>query len=84
MELATVNKESDRNPQRLWTGHSRAAVSQVLARRIARGQDMSIEGTVIELWDPSDAAIAQVGLIADDTGKIKFTALTASQPAIVQ
>jgi hypothetical protein len=32
--------------------------------------EVSVEGGVIELWDPADPAIAQVGLIADDTGKI--------------
>jgi hypothetical protein len=116
MELAQVNQEADRIAQRLRTDHSRAAVSRVLARRVARGQDIteavfdtmdalktapgaicpiedvpdvptdevSIEGTVIELWAPSDPAIAQVGLIADDTDKIKWTSWKASEPAFVQ
>ncbi|MFB9813565.1 DNA-binding protein [Haloarcula sebkhae] len=116
MELAKVNQEADRMAQRLRTGHSRAAVSRALAKRVARGQDIteavfdamdalkaapgaicpiedvpdvqtdevSIEGTVIELWAPSDPSIAQVGLIADDTGKIKWTSWKASEPAFVQ
>ncbi|GAA0215913.1 hypothetical protein [Halobaculum roseum] len=116
MELATENEEADRIAQRLRTDHSRAAVSRVLARRVARGQDIteavfatmdelkaapgpicpiedvpdvptdevSIEGEVITLWDASNSKIAQVGLIADDTGKIKFISRRRSEPACVQ
>jgi len=35
--------------------------------------DVSVEGEIVELWEPSSHAIQQVGLIADQTGKIKFT-----------
>jgi len=35
--------------------------------------EVSVEGEVITLWRSSSSAISQVGLIADDTGKIKFT-----------
>ncbi|SEA27463.1 hypothetical protein SAMN04488065_2574 [Haloplanus vescus] len=116
MELAKVNQEADRMAQRLRTGHSRAAVSRALAKRVAKGQDIteavfdtmdalkaapgaicpiedvpdvqtdevSIEGEIVKLWPPSDSAIAQVGLIADDTGKIKFTSWTASEPKFVR
>ncbi|MCU4800250.1 DNA-binding protein [Halobacteria archaeon HArc-gm2] len=34
---------------------------------------VSVEGTIETLWEPSDSSIAQVGLIADDSGRIKFT-----------
>jgi hypothetical protein len=116
MELARVNREADRIAQQLRTDHSRAAVAQVLAKRVADGQDItnavfatmdelkatpgaicpiadvpevktdevSIEGTIETLWDPSDSAIAQVGLIADDTGRIKWTSWKASDPAFVR
>jgi hypothetical protein len=116
MELAKVNQEADRMAQRLRTGHSRAAVSRALAKRVAKGQDIteavfdtmdalkaapgaicpiedvpdvqtdevSIEGEVVQLWDASSPKIAQVGLVADDTGKIKFTSWKASEPAFVQ
>jgi len=46
--------------------------------------EVSIEGTIETLWDPSDPAIAQVGLIADDTGKIKWTSWVASEPKFVR
>jgi len=115
MELATVNQEADRIAQRLRTDHSRAAVSRVLARRVARGQDIteavfatmdelqvapgaicpiedvpdvptdevSVSGEIVTLWRPSSRAISQVGLIADDTGKIKVTIWEASdQPGV--
>ncbi|MFB6140858.1 MAG: DNA-binding protein, partial [Halosimplex sp.] len=116
MELAKVNQEADRIAQRLRTDHSRAAVSRVLARRVARGQDIteavfatmdelkaapgaicpiedvpdvptdevSIEGTIETLWEPSSPKIEQVGLIADDTDRIKFTSWVKSDPRIVR
>ncbi|GAA0261222.1 OB-fold nucleic acid binding domain-containing protein [Halobaculum roseum] len=35
--------------------------------------EVSIAGRVEELWDPSHPSIAQVGLVADDTGKTRVT-----------
>ncbi|MFC4990552.1 DNA-binding protein [Saliphagus infecundisoli] len=35
--------------------------------------EVDVEGEIIELWKPSKPSIQQVGLIADDTEKIKFT-----------
>jgi len=37
------------------------------------GDEVSIEGEVIELWAPSTPNVQQVGLIADDTAATKFT-----------
>jgi Skp family chaperone for outer membrane proteins len=116
MELAKVNQEADRMAQRLRTDHSRAAVSRALAKRVARGQDIteavfatldelkaapgaicpiedvpdvptdevSVEGTIQTLWEPSSPKIEQVGLIADDTDRIKFTSWVKSEPRIVR
>jgi ssDNA-binding replication factor A large subunit len=42
-------------------------------------QELSVEGTVRELWAPSHEAIAQVGLIEDDSGAVKFTSWTRSR-----
>ena len=42
-------------------------------------QEVSVEGTVRELWEPSHEAIAQVGLLEDDTGTVKFTSWTRSR-----
>lgn len=39
---------------------------------VDRGE-VSVAGTVSQLWEPSAANIAQVGLIEDETGRIKFT-----------
>ncbi|WP_136689114.1 DNA-binding protein [Halorhabdus amylolytica] len=45
--------------------------------------EVSIEGEIVTLWRPSSSAISQVGLIADETGKIKVTIWEASdQPGI--
>ncbi|MDS0296661.1 DNA-binding protein [Halogeometricum luteum] len=41
-------------------------------------KEVSIEGHVSVLWEPSSAAISQVGLIEDDSGKTKFTSWKAS------
>ncbi|PSP81234.1 DNA-binding protein [Halobacteriales archaeon QS_4_69_225] len=41
MELAEVNREADRMARRLRTDHSRAAVSRALAKRVAKGQDIT-------------------------------------------
>jgi ssDNA-binding replication factor A large subunit len=46
--------------------------------------EVDIEGTIQTLWEPSSPAIQQVGLIADETGKIKFTSWKKSDPKIVQ
>ncbi|MDL0126389.1 replication factor A [Halobacterium salinarum] len=42
-------------------------------------KEVSIEGTVTRLWKPSSAAISQVGLIEDESGKTKFTSWVASE-----
>lgn len=44
-------------------------------------QEVSIEGTVTQLWKPSHPRIAQVGLIEDTTGRVKFTTWKASDAA---
>jgi len=36
-------------------------------------REVSIEGEIEVLWEPTSAAIAQVGLIADETGETKVT-----------
>jgi len=48
------------------------------------GDEVTIEGEIIELWNPGSGAIEQVGLIADETSKIKFTSWVRSDPRIVQ
>ncbi|WP_251331466.1 DNA-binding protein [Haloplanus pelagicus] len=45
--------------------------------------EVTVEGTVSQLWDPSDTSISQVGLIEDDSGKIKFTIWEASRKTVV-
>lgn len=47
-------------------------------------QEVSISGTIDQLWDPSHPRIAQVGLIADDSGRTRFTSWRRSGPRIVQ
>jgi ssDNA-binding replication factor A large subunit len=65
----------------------RTATGQVIP--IADVQDVnrkevSIEGTVTQLWTPGSSKIQQVGLIEDDSGRIKFTVWRASQKTMVR
>ncbi|WP_254526005.1 OB-fold nucleic acid binding domain-containing protein [Natrinema caseinilyticum] len=41
-------------------------------------KEVSIEGTVTQLWEPSSPSIAQVGLIEDESGRTKLTSWKAS------
>ncbi|QOS13415.1 OB fold protein (plasmid) [Haloferax gibbonsii] len=55
-----------------------AAVSEVSRREV------SICGTVTQLWESSNSAIQQVGLIEDETGRTKFTVWTKSDQSVVR
>lgn len=46
--------------------------------------EVTVEGTVQTLWEPSSPNIQQVGLIADDSGKIKFTCWERSNQTVVR
>ncbi|GGL41001.1 DNA-binding protein [Halarchaeum grantii] len=46
--------------------------------------EVTVEGTVSELWDPSSPAIAQVGLIEDESGRTKFTIWERSNQPVVR
>ena len=50
---------------------------------IRRGE-VSVEGRVIELWEPSSPSIQQVGLLEDETGRTKFTIWTKSRQTKVR
>jgi hypothetical protein len=47
-------------------------------------EEVSIEGTVTQLWKPAHSSISQVGLIEDESGVTKFTAWTRSKVALVE
>lgn len=47
------------------------------------GDEVTIEGEIIDLWASDSPAIEQVGLLADATEKIKFTSWVKSDPRIV-
>jgi hypothetical protein len=46
--------------------------------------EVTVEGTITELWTPSSSNIQQVGLIEDESGKIKFTCWEKSQQTMVR
>ena len=47
-------------------------------------EEVSIKGRVVQLWDSSSPAIAQVGLIEDESGRTKFTVWKKSNAKWVQ
>ncbi|MFB6311167.1 MAG: DNA-binding protein [Salinirussus sp.] len=46
--------------------------------------EVSVEGEIVELWEPSSHAIQHVGLIADETLNIKFTVWKKSRQTKVR
>ncbi|GGL41641.1 DNA-binding protein [Halarchaeum grantii] len=50
---------------------------------VDRGE-VSVEGIVTQLWEPASAKIAQVGLLEDETGRIKFTSWVRSNAKHVE
>jgi ssDNA-binding replication factor A large subunit len=44
----------------------------------ANAREVDIRGKVIELWEPSNPKIAQVGLLEDESGRVKVTVWKAS------
>ncbi|GGM74208.1 DNA-binding protein [Halarchaeum rubridurum] len=46
--------------------------------------EVTVEGTIETLWEPSSSSIQQVGLIADESGKIKFTCWEKSGQTVVR
>jgi ssDNA-binding replication factor A large subunit len=46
-------------------------------------EEVSIEGRITTLWEPSSPAIQQVGLIEDNTGRTRFTAWKRSRVSMV-
>jgi ssDNA-binding replication factor A large subunit len=45
---------------------------------------VSVSGKVVQLWEPGHPAIQDVGLIADESGQIKFTIWTKSRCCAVK
>ena len=47
-------------------------------------QWVDLTGKVVELWEARSDAVAQVGLVGDETGTVKFTAWAKSDPPTLQ
>ncbi|WP_049985752.1 DNA-binding protein [Halobellus rufus] len=47
-------------------------------------REVSVDGTVTQLWEPSHPKIAQVGLLEDESGRVKFTVWKRSNAPIVR
>mgnify|MGYP000725355822 CR=1 FL=1 len=46
--------------------------------------EVTVSGTIETLWEPSSASIQQVGLLADESGRIKFTIWERSNQPVVR
>jgi hypothetical protein len=46
--------------------------------------EVSVEGAIQTLWGPNSPEIDRVGLIADETGRTKFTRWVKSDPLMVR
>jgi hypothetical protein len=46
--------------------------------------EVTVEGQITEIWAPSSPAIAQVGLIEDESGRTKFTIWERSNQPVVR
>jgi len=48
-----------------------------------KGSEVSVQGRVVTLWQPTHTSIAQVGLLEDESGRTKFTSWKKSgQPTV--
>jgi ssDNA-binding replication factor A large subunit len=67
-----IAKDYDVNKNALLTTNNNQSVTKI--ENIDEPDEwLSIEGEIVELWNNETESINQVGLIADDTGVIKFT-----------
>jgi type II secretory pathway component PulJ len=47
-------------------------------------EEVNVEGTITQLWTPSSPAIAQVGLLEEESGRVKITSWVKSDPPRVE
>ena len=59
-------------------------VIQISDIRAVRRPTVSVAGTVTQLWEPSHSKIAQVGLLEDESGRVKFTVWKRSDAPCVK
>ncbi|ELY49118.1 OB-fold tRNA/helicase-type nucleic acid binding-protein [Natronorubrum bangense JCM 10635] len=59
--------------------HEAGTIVPIVRLELIRRGEVSVEGRVIELWEPSSPSMQQVGLIEDETGRTKFTIWTKSR-----
>jgi replication factor A1 len=64
-------------------GKSSGSADQKKIAEIAPGEWVTIEGKIVALSAPASPAIAQSGIIADDTGGIRFVAWTKSNAPVM-
>jgi ssDNA-binding replication factor A large subunit len=64
-------------------GKSSGSADQKKIAEIAPGEWVTIEGKIVALSAPASPAIAQSGIIADDTGAIRFVAWTKSNAPVM-
>lgn len=65
-------KEHNIPKNQFYTGQSESPMMKVSELNVD-GKWVNIKGKVVQLWENTHESISQVGLIADETGTIKFT-----------
>src|SRR5699024_11269613 len=61
--------EADADPESVGGANEQREISSINTAE----EWIDITAKVVELWEPRSDSIAQVGLVGDETGRIKFT-----------
>ncbi len=72
--------EADMERDAMGSGNERVQVEDVDEPE----QWVDLTAKVVELWDAQSDAVAQVGLLGDETGTVKFTAWAKSDPPTLE
>lgn len=65
-------KEHNIPRNQFYTGQSESSLMKISELNVD-GKWVNIKGKVVQLWEKTHESISQVGLIADETGTMKFT-----------
>jgi len=72
--------EADMERETMGTGNDRVQVEAIDEPE----QWVDLTAKVVELWEARSDAVAQVGLLGDETGTVKFTAWAKSDPPTLE
>jgi replication factor A1 len=84
-----VLKEAGVDTEALWAslrGGDQGTTEEPLplAECTTDGAWVTVRAKIVELWDPREDSIHQVGLVGDESGRMKFVAWTKSKPPVLE